>query len=275
MADSGKKKLPTPYIAFLGILIFVGGILFGNLISGSGQGSSPERAIVQSGAQGGSGHSPELESQLAQIRAEIARSPQEPLNWIHLGNAYFDSGHFEEAVPAYSKALELNPANADVLTDLGTSYRSLGQYQEALEAYNKALGFNPTHQNAMFNSGVVRLFDLENAAGALQSWNALLAIYPQARFGSSSESLAQALDHILLDAAGLFLSRNHPESALNTLDQALLRNPANQAALSAKAQLLESQNRQTEAYALWRKLYQINPDFSFPDGRKLAEIINN
>ena len=100
--------------------------------------------------------------------------------WTQLGNHYFDTGNFAKAINAYNKSLALNPNNANVLTDLGVMYRRNGNPVEAVASFDKAIAVDPNHQTARFNKGIVQLNDLNDRAGAIKTWQELVAIKPDA-----------------------------------------------------------------------------------------------
>ena len=59
----------------------------------------------------------------------------------NLASAYFSKGHFTEAVPLLLKSIDLLRSNAEKaisFNKLGDAYRQLGDYQQALEAYQQA-----------------------------------------------------------------------------------------------------------------------------------------
>ena len=82
---------------------------------------------------------------------------------------------------AYNNALELNPGNPDVLTDLGVMYRRKGQPLEAIKAFDKAIKIDPRHEASRFNKGVVLLHDLNDSEGAIRAWEELVEVNPFAR----------------------------------------------------------------------------------------------
>jgi tetratricopeptide (TPR) repeat protein len=100
--------------------------------------------------------------------------------WSSLGNLYYDTNQFKKAIDAYSHALDLLPPNADILTDLGVMYRLDKQPDKALESFDKAIQANPRHEPSRLNKGVVLLYDLGRIPDALQAWQELLAINPNA-----------------------------------------------------------------------------------------------
>jgi tetratricopeptide (TPR) repeat protein len=59
------------------------------------------------------------------------------------GNALYEEMQFAEAVEEYEKALELEPDNVDVMSNLGVTYYRLGKLDEAIEVYNRAITAAP------------------------------------------------------------------------------------------------------------------------------------
>lgn len=87
----------------------------------------------------------------------------------------------QKAIDAYSKALEIAPDNANVLTDMGVMYRRLKQPEKAIEAFDKAAKVDPSHEMCILNKGVVLLHDLNDMDGAVKAWEDLAIINPSAK----------------------------------------------------------------------------------------------
>ncbi len=118
-----------------------------------------------------------------EYRTILSEDPDNLAVMIALGNAYFDSGAWQNAITAYERALQVAPRNADVRTDMGTSYRNLGYYDRALAEYRLALEYDPSHLNARFNMGVVYANDKKDYQAAIHVWEEILKLapnYPQA-----------------------------------------------------------------------------------------------
>jgi len=109
-----------------------------------------------------------------------AETPTTKEGWISLGNDQMDAAHYQDAIFAYQRALELDPKNVDVRVDMGTCYRNLGQPEKAIEIYKQALQINPRHPNAWRNSGVVYYYDLHENAKALAAFRKYLEVWPDA-----------------------------------------------------------------------------------------------
>lgn len=117
---------------------------------------------------------------IAHLEQAVAAGSGTEAAWVALGNAYFDTHQPAKAIHAYTRALAINPANANVFTDLGIMYRENGQLQEALNSFAKAIQYDPRHEHARFNMGVVLLFDLKRNNEAKKVWQELLQLNPGA-----------------------------------------------------------------------------------------------
>jgi cytochrome c-type biogenesis protein CcmH/NrfG len=101
--------------------------------------------------------------------------------WTQLGNLFFDTNRFGDAIDAYEKSLALKPGNPNVLTDMGVMYRRNKNPEKAVETFDLAIAAAPDFETARFNKGVVLMHDMEDMAGAIQAWEALVAINPMAK----------------------------------------------------------------------------------------------
>lgn len=118
------------------------------------------------------------EGEIRLSKSILEKDPNNLQTLISLGNAYFDTDRYQEAIDAYSKVLSIDPKNPDVRTDLGIMYRKLGQFDKALETFRRAAQDNPTHINSRFNLGVVLKYDKEDFQGAIQAWEDFLKVVP-------------------------------------------------------------------------------------------------
>jgi len=86
---------------------------------------------------------------------------------------------FTIAVAAYEKALELQPEDPDVLTDLGIALRGLGDAEGAVQRFREAAKLDPKHVQSRFNLGLVLLHDLGRKEEAAASWEEYLEVAPK------------------------------------------------------------------------------------------------
>ena len=94
-----------------------------------------------------------LDSELANKLSNYIRRNPDAMAHYNLGNAYGDSGKYQEAIESYKQALRIDPDYADAHFNLGYTYRKLGKYQEAIESYKQALRIDPGYADAHFNLG--------------------------------------------------------------------------------------------------------------------------
>lgn len=81
------------------------------------------------------------------LEMELPEEAKGTINY-NLGNAYKEQKKYEEAIPFYLKAIEINPESDDRHFNLGQCYLALMRFDEAIAAYEAALKINPSHENA-------------------------------------------------------------------------------------------------------------------------------
>jgi cytochrome c-type biogenesis protein CcmH/NrfG len=161
---------------------FLLGVVYSAYKSGSGvqvPGSVPQQARQEeTQAQGAT---EDQAREMLALEKEVGNNPDHAEAWVRLGNLYFDTNNYQNAIRAYNKSLALKPNNADVLTDLGVMYRRAGKPHEAVKAFQAAIRIDPEHEIARFNTGIVLLHDLNDREGALRAWEELVHMNPSAK----------------------------------------------------------------------------------------------
>jgi cytochrome c-type biogenesis protein CcmH/NrfG len=173
------KKETMWIVALIAVIVgFLGGVVFG--IYKSDTGKPFQSAMVSQPAEKKQEVSADQAAQIFKLEKMTKENPNDVAAWTNLGNLYFDTGNFKEAITAYKKSLALNPNNADVLTDLGVMFRRTGQPQKAVEAFDKAAKVDPHHETSLYNKGIVLMHDLNDFKGAVKAWEELLKRNPSA-----------------------------------------------------------------------------------------------
>jgi cytochrome c-type biogenesis protein CcmH/NrfG len=124
----------------------------------------------------GAGSPTDYTQRIAQAEKVVAQDPKNLNAWISLGNDYFDTEQSQKAINAYSKALEIEPNNPNVLTDQGVMFRKIGWYDKALANYEKASKIDPNHLQSLYNAGIVYAVDLKQPEKAALYWNKYLKL---------------------------------------------------------------------------------------------------
>jgi tetratricopeptide (TPR) repeat protein len=106
----------------------------------------------------------------------VASYPRVASFWLNLGNAHTLAGDHLRAVPAYDRALALEPGNLKARTMRGVAHSYAGRPDLALADLEAVLAVAPGHPEAVLNRGILRLRqgrhreavpDLERAARLL------------------------------------------------------------------------------------------------------------
>jgi cytochrome c-type biogenesis protein CcmH/NrfG len=135
-----------------------------------------EKVQQQSSIPMGSGSPTDYQARIVEAEKLVAKEPTNRQAWVQLGNDYFDTDQAQKAITAYGKALELNPKDANVLTDQGVMYRKMGWYDKAIANFESASQIDPKHTQSLMNIGVVYSTDLKQFDKAIEAWNRYLAV---------------------------------------------------------------------------------------------------
>jgi cytochrome c-type biogenesis protein CcmH/NrfG len=167
------------------VVMGIAGVLLGLLagwIIGSQQVPAPRVDAAAPAAQQAAGSPappPALdEGRAAALKSTADSNPKDAETRVRLGDLYFDSGRFEEAVKWYSSALAIEPRNVNASTDLGIAYYYMNQPDRALEQFDKSLAVDPAHSKTLLNIGIVRAFGKQDLDGAAKAWQRVLDVAP-------------------------------------------------------------------------------------------------
>jgi tetratricopeptide (TPR) repeat protein len=212
----------------------------------------------------------------------VAKMPSSPRAHASLGIAYVRAGAPERALPAYRRALELQPDYADAQSDYATALVQSGRPEEATSHYERAAALKPLDPDIRLNLGR-HYRQIGRASDALGQIEAALRLRPGdppalvelgaalnqlGRFAEARTVLARAAGANATDAAAQYElgfalanlqqwseAEMHLRRAASLLPGAR-RGPAYFALGNA---LLES-GRAAEATPVYRELLRIQPD---------------
>ncbi len=201
MANSAQNRNSstywTPVQAYvLAAICLVVGIAVGFFIRGSASPATATpsqptaQAAIPSGMNSGQMGPGQLQEIPQQQSAEMVAAAAKPLldalaadpsnaeKTTRVGDLYFDSHVYDQAIKYYEASLKLSPNNPSVLTDLGTAYFYSGDSNTAIQKFQQALKVSPNFANALFNLGIVRWQGLKDPKGAIDAWEKLLQTNP-------------------------------------------------------------------------------------------------
>jgi len=133
------------------------------------------------------------ESQVAPLKAIADSDKKNIKSRIQLGDIYFDAGRYPEAMKWYEEALELNPKDANVSTDLAICYYYTDQAERAIKQMSASLEMDPKHTKTWLNLGVVRAFGTQDLSGAAAAWEQVLKLAPGSEEATSAQRMLDNL----------------------------------------------------------------------------------
>jgi cytochrome c-type biogenesis protein CcmH/NrfG len=134
----------------------------------------------------GGGQMPSLEQmkQMADAKAaalleKLKTDPNNTDLLAKVGDLYQASHQFKEAAGYYDKALQINPKNVLIRTQMASCLYYQGDVDGAINQLQQALRYDPKDANSLFNLGMMKLQGKKDTKGALAAWQLLLNSNPQ------------------------------------------------------------------------------------------------
>ena len=110
--------------------------------------------------------------------ARYEKSNGDHADWLYAtGRVLETEGRYDEAMAAYEKAIERNPAHRRALLHLALNCDLNGEDGRAVELYERCAALQPTFVAALINLGVL-YEDRANYEGAIECYKRVLAIDP-------------------------------------------------------------------------------------------------
>lgn len=205
----------------------------------------------------------------ADFETVIQLQSQADDTWPLDAQAWFEMGRPEQAVEAYTRALDGELAGSiDLLLDRGEVYDALGQYQNAVDDYSQVLSEIPDEplvylyrgrsykrlaQNERANADFDQAIQLAEAGG--QNDVAGMALFEKGEHQEAIERLSLALDErvrsrtIYYYRGAAHLELGDTEAAIDDLDEAIRLSPGYADAYRKRAAAFEALSKTDEAAA--------------------------
>lgn len=104
----------------------------------------------------------------AELEAVVAANPEVVEMRLALAQRYVSKERYDLAVVHYTKALELEPDNAEAQAHLGWMLLQVGQPEKAARLVDEAVQNDPDLLDALWFQANVRFYGLKDAAGAIE-----------------------------------------------------------------------------------------------------------
>jgi cytochrome c-type biogenesis protein CcmH/NrfG len=145
-------------------------------------------ANAQSGAPAGGmgGQMPSLDQmkymadkKAAPVLEKLKSDPTNSDLLKQVGNIYEATHQFKDAAGYYDRALQADPKNVAIRTQLASSLYYNGDVDGAISQLQKALEYDPKDANSLFNLGMIKWQGKQDSKGAIAAWQQLLKSNPQ------------------------------------------------------------------------------------------------
>jgi len=84
-----------------------------------------------------------LDKKLKEAKEYTEKYPNNVLSWVHLGNAYFSQGKYQEAAVSLEKAMEIDSSHTNGIANLALTYTKLNRNGEAEKLFSKLVEMEP------------------------------------------------------------------------------------------------------------------------------------
>ena len=119
-----------------------------------------------------------LENIIDNLKQQLNNNPVDIEAAVMLGNYYYDQNNAAQSIVYYQYALNLNPNQPAVQTDLGTMYWRNGDMGIAERAFREVITRYPDFGNAYLNLGLLLARGKFQTKEARKVWQQLLDLCP-------------------------------------------------------------------------------------------------
>ena len=182
----------------------------------------------------------------------VQKSPHKARPYYSRGICYDNQGNSIQAMPDYTKAIEISPYYAEAYNNRGANYGQQGNLSQAISDLTKAIQINPKYTKAFLNRGSI-YYDQKNIPLAISDFTKAIEINPQ---------YAEAYYN-----RGLAYDDSRLTQAIADYTQAIEINLQYAEAYNNRGFAYYRQNNFSQAIADYTKAIELNP--------KLAEAYSN
>lgn len=122
----------------------------------------------------------------------LALDPDDPRAHDNLGVALAETGKIDDAIAEYRRSLELNSGSSHTHNNLGTVLAEKGMLDEAFQHFDKAVALNPDNASAQINLGNVLALKKERLNEALVHLRRGVELDPDSPSGQNDLGIALA-----------------------------------------------------------------------------------
>lgn len=143
--------------------------------------------------------------------------------YFKLGVYYFHEGEFQNAIKAFSKAIQIKPDFSEAYHNIGVSYHELGELDLAIEQFQQSVSVNQDYAKGYYSLGLTyyEKKDYESSIEAIERFVQLDQTSPNAYFDLGIVHVARFRE---LENQEI-IETNHLVKALHYYDQCIEIDP--------------------------------------------------
>jgi protein O-GlcNAc transferase len=127
-----------------------------------------------------------------QLKQRLNDNPSDIATAVLLGNHFYDRGNATQSIVYYQHALNLNPDQPGVQTDMATMYWDNGDLGLAERNFREVIARYPDFANAYLNLGLLLFRGKQQVKEAATMWQHLLARFPEHPAAQKAQQLLNA-----------------------------------------------------------------------------------
>jgi cytochrome c-type biogenesis protein CcmH len=170
------------------VIVAVGGYAFTGSPSLAGLGSAPVAADSAANSAAGSDREvgvQQIAEMVDRLAARLKERPDDAEGWTMLARSYAVLGRYRDALPAYRRAVELQPKDAGLLADYADTVTMTNDGKanaESIALIDRALALDPAQPKALALAGTVA-FERGDYGTAVAQWQKIAdALPPDSEF---------------------------------------------------------------------------------------------
>jgi tetratricopeptide (TPR) repeat protein len=190
-----------------------------------------------------------LQQGLADLSRETSQQPpSQPEFYVALGDAWRNSGKFQEAVTAFEEALKLKPNSIIALQSLAGTLKAMGELSRGQEVLRRASHIAPQNADIWFQYGLLdaQLGHTENALEKIQK----------------AVTLNPDLPEVYTSLGAAFAGNGQLNLAEDAARQALSIDPYDAAAYDVSGRVLDANGKTSEALYAFEKATRLRADYA-------------
>ena len=186
---TGGSNWQAKQVYAMAVISLVVGLAIGYLFRGSqsqapAQPAANAQPTAPAGGMGGKMPSLEEMKQMAEKKAEplLEKLKSDPNNkdlLVQVGNVYEATHRFKDAATFYGRALQVDPKNIVLRTQMASCLYYDGDVDGAITQLQQSLQDSPKDANSLFNLGMIKWRGKKDSKGAVAAWQQLLKLNPQ------------------------------------------------------------------------------------------------